>query len=435
MKAIGIDIGTSKISVVAVDIKSGELTVYDAANSAAISSPNEWEKIQDAEKIYAITVGLLERAIQNNDIACIGITGQMHGIVYLDGVGTPASPLYTWQDGRGGLFAGQKTYAQMLNAATGFGSVTHYYNTVNNLIPEAATTFCTIQSYTAMRLTGASKPILHQSDAASLGLYDIKNKNFDKSAVKKAGMDCRYFPETTTQTVLMGKYKSISVSVAIGDNQASFLGSVREPDKTVLVNVGTGAQVSFMAGAGAAARAGLEVRPYLENANLMVGSSLCGGYAYSLWKKFIQKTLEALDVKFEGDIYQKLNLAAQSVFESGDDGLEISTKFKGTRGNPQECGFINGINEKNLTPQNFTLGILKGITGELFDMFEAQDKNDTGKFDTLAGSGNGIRRNPVLQRLLSNKFKMPLTISPHSEEAAYGAALFGMKAAGVKYEN
>ena len=43
---------------------------------------------------------LLERYPQT---ASIGLTGQMHGIVYLDREGRCISPLYTWQDGRGNL--------------------------------------------------------------------------------------------------------------------------------------------------------------------------------------------------------------------------------------------------------------------------------------------------------------------------------------------
>ena len=35
------------------------------------------------------------------DIERIGVTGQMHGILYLDGEGNAVSPLYTWQDARG----------------------------------------------------------------------------------------------------------------------------------------------------------------------------------------------------------------------------------------------------------------------------------------------------------------------------------------------
>ena len=45
----------------------------------------------------------------------------------------------------------------------------------------------------------------------------------------------------------------------------------------------------------------------------------------------------------------------------------------------------------------------------------------------LIGSGNGIRKNKLLQNILSKKFKHNLNISETKEEAAYGAVLFTTK--------
>ena len=40
------------------------------------------------------------------------------------------------------------------------------------------------------------------------------------------------------------------------------------------------------------------------------------------------------------------------------------------------------------------------------------------------GSGNGLRKNPLLQTLFSERFQMPLSMTPFEEEAAYGCALY-----------
>ena len=42
----------------------------------------------------------------------------------------------------------------------------------------------------------------------------------------------------------------------------------------------------------------------------------------------------------------------------------------------------------------------------------------------LLGSGNGLRRNPALQRAVERSFGLPLTLAAVPEEAACGAALF-----------
>ena len=74
-----------------------------------------------------------ELIVQHPDTEAIGLTGQMHGMLYVDETGRAVSPLYTWQD-RGGdqIWKDGLTYAQFLkasagDAASGYGLTTHYY--------------------------------------------------------------------------------------------------------------------------------------------------------------------------------------------------------------------------------------------------------------------------------------------------------------------
>ena len=52
----------------------------------------------------------------------------------------------------------------------------------------------------------------------------------------------------------------------------------------------------------------------------------------------------------------------------------------------------------------------------------------------IAGSGNAIRKSPVLKAYLEEKLGLPLNIPAHREEAAFGAALFAAVASG-KYQS
>ena len=103
------------------------------------------------------------------------------------------------------------------------------------------------------------------------------------------------------------------------------------------------------------------------------------------------------------------------------------TTFSGTRSNPDERGSIQNIGVLNFTPAAMTLGMLKGILGELFEMYEVMCDKKGSKPTKLVGSGNGIRRNPLLQELAEEMFGMKLAIPVCKEEAAYGAALFAIK--------
>ncbi len=42
----------------------------------------------------------------------------------------------------------------------------------------------------------------------------------------------------------------------------------------------------------------------------------------------------------------------------------------------------------------------------------------------LVGSGNGVRKNKILQHYLEETFKIPLEIPANTEEAAFGATVF-----------
>ena len=49
----------------------------------------------------------------------------------------------------------------------------------------------------------------------------------------------------------------------------------------------------------------------------------------------------------------------------------------------------------------------------------------------LVGSGNGIRKSVVWKKIFEEKFGLSLSVPQNSEEAAFGACLFGMVCAGV----
>ena len=67
--------------------------------------------------------------------------------------------------------------------ASGFGLVTHFVNKEENNIPENAVTLSTIHDYLVMKLTGRKTPLMHSSDAASLGCFDLKKADFDGNGV------------------------------------------------------------------------------------------------------------------------------------------------------------------------------------------------------------------------------------------------------------
>ena len=231
----------------------------------------------------------------------------------------------------------------------------------------------------------------------------------------------------TGDFAVIGQYDGkIPVACAIGDNQASFLGSVDTLQDTVLLNMGTGGQVSVLSDAPFQAE-NIEARPVCRGVFLLAGSSLCGGRAYALLKDFFRSYAEAMGIT-DVDHYSVMNSLLEKGVPQGR--LKVSTLFAGTRENPQLRGSVENISTENFTPAALIDGVLDGMTDELYQYFLLMKKGTGKHFETLKASGNGIRKNKWLQQKVSERFALPLSLTAYGEEAARGAAKTALIASG-----
>lgn len=414
MKVIGIDIGTTGICGVCADSESGEiLKSVSLPNESFVKTEVEFERIQDTAVIMN-TVNDILYSLDATNASAIGFSGQMHGIVYTDADGNAVSPLYTWQDARANAeYKDGKSYAQTLGCFAGYGLATDFYNDENGLIPENAAYLCTIADYAVMQLCGNKKPVCHITNAASLGCFDILNNRFTANNPR--------LPEVTSEFKCCGYYNGVPVCVALGDNQASFIGSVSDTENALL-NVGTGAQISWLSVTPVTAES-VETRPFDGARYLAAGCSLCGGRAYAMFEKFCREIANAAGAQTDS-FYPVLNKMLENKTSSEITG---DCRFCGTRNNPGLRGSYSGISENSFTPADFAFATLDGMAQELYDMFSAADKKASG----LVCSGNGIRKNSVLRRIVAEKFGCEIKIPFYEEEAACGAAFSALVAGGV----
>ncbi len=436
MNVIGLDIGTTTICAVVTDSDTGEIKrCISIGNDSFIDGRASYEKIQSPMLILKKCTDIVEELYSEfAPIGCIGITGQMHGILYIDKGGNAVSPLYIWQDESGNQpYDENHTYASFLTeltgykSASGFGCCTYFFHMKNSLVPPSAVCFCTIHDFIAMKLCDKVTPLIHTSDAASFGLFDLEKLCFDEDAVNKAGLDISLFPAVTKDFEIIGKYKDcVPVACAIGDNQASFLGSVSDMENSVLVNLGTGGQVSFLTAN--SSDSGMEIRPCFLDKYLCVGASLCGGRAFAVLEEFLRKTAAFVTGQNVKSAYPAIDAFLADATEPSDS-LTADTRFAGTREEPSLRGSIGNISVSNLLPENLILAVMNGMVTELFDMYESSDHGDR---TTLVCSGNGLRKNDALRVMYADRFSMNAVTPNHTEEASFGAALFAMTACGIK---
>ena len=455
---IGLDIGTTKLGAVAIDAERGTLLAVESIPNAGHVAAGPDGAEQDARVVIAGALELLATLlarpeVQGGQVCGLGVSGQMHGVVVVDDACVPLTHLISWQDGRGAHPFGSsgRSYTEEVvyrlgdhapgrtgcEPATGYGAVTLFRLQQQGLLPARGTA---LTIHDAMVMTLCGRALTDPTGAASWGIFDGVSGGWLADvdtmfpglspllpAIAPIGSRAGVLaPAVAART---GLPAGIPVAVALGDNQASFLGSVPSPAASVLINLGTGGQMStsierFVY------QAPLETRPFVDGRWLMVGASLCGGRAYQVLESFYRKIAHDLfDLPLTDSLYQRMNALAE---QASDDcgGLAVSTLFEGSRLHPAQRGTISGISARNLTPANLTSAVSHGMADELLGFF-AIARQAGARPTTLCGAGNGVRHNPIVRRQLTQQLGLPLTLPAHPEEAAVGAALSGGVAAGV----
>ena len=254
---IGLDIGTTSISAVALDPASGRQLAHHTVANRAGSSPAPGLAELDIAQLFDLTVQCLaglvaQAALPPSAIQGIGVTGQQHGVALMRPDAIPAAPAITWQDLRvqqslpgtdtpvlerfiaaaGGRDAFRNTGCL---PAAGFLGPSLYWLTLQDALPDPPVTACFVPDAVVSFLTGAplvSEPTL----AASSGIFDIRANQWEWTLLERLKLPARLFPPVGRAGDVMGGLRrelaeavgltpGTAVTIALGDNQASFIGS------------------------------------------------------------------------------------------------------------------------------------------------------------------------------------------------------------------
>ncbi|PRG03609.1 carbohydrate kinase [Burkholderia ambifaria] len=100
MRLLGIDLGTGSVKLVTLDADGVERAV--ASEPYALSSPQPgWAEIApDVWWQALVRAAARLPAAEREQVAAIGFSGQMHGIVLIDAAGQPVRPALLWPDTR-----------------------------------------------------------------------------------------------------------------------------------------------------------------------------------------------------------------------------------------------------------------------------------------------------------------------------------------------
>ena len=438
---LGIDLGTTKIAAVLYDSGAGRIKKVISQPHRALKISGVFREI-DVRKTLDLSLDIIGRLSSRQEISALGISSQMHGCLLVDGKNRPASGLISWQDQRClAPFPGKpgRNYLEQILAkagpesfrdtgttiSAGFLGPTLFWLSQNKKLP-AGVKACFIGDYLASVLTG--EPVSPDiTCAGSSGFYDIRRKTWLWPVIKKLNLPPDLFPAVEEPGSILGYLKTafsgktvrrqnIPVFRAVGDNQASVLGSAGHLHKTLLLNIGTGSQISVRSEKFRRIP-GLDTRYFLDNSYLLVGAGLSGGKTLALAERFFAEAGLELFGRKSNRLYQKMSrLAEEQLFRP--DRMFCGPFFSGTRNNPDRTGFLADIRESNFHPADFIFGLMEGIIFELYSFAERMPKTDVRH---VVGAGNAVRKNPLLGAIAANLFNRDFIVNRTGEEAALGA--------------
>ena len=440
---IGLDIGTTSISLVVIDTRSGEtLLTRTVTHKSRLPNDVPGAYIQSPETILSIAMDLagstMDRYSRGGTVESIGVSGQMHGILLVDARGKAVSPAYTWLDMRAGHTGSDGiSHVCSLEQLTGgrippgYGAATLHALARTGALPSAAVTFCTVTDYVAMHLAGASAPSMDPTLAHSLGLFPPGGTDFQRDAWRR--ISHLRPPDVLPCTTVIGRFRgTVPVTAASGDNQAGFLASVRDTPRAVQISIGTSSQISFIHPRGANRRVNpninpaprpesgetvhnrsqpstgetaagtpaenppgnpaLDARPFPTGETLMVGAGITGGKSFDVLTGLIEDAARRIGGDADFNAYSILDEFRTP--PAGIDPPVVETTFRGTRLDPERTGIIRGITLENFTIEGLFWGFARGIVEELYRMI-VPDGTGTLPGNT-PGASPGIQGGPLL---------------------------------------
>jgi sedoheptulokinase len=349
----------------------------------------------------------------------------MHGVMLVDrSTRKPVTRFITWQDRREQT-AGKRGLNTGCAVSEGYGGLTISWLNKNGRIKPGITA-CSIGDYIVLEMSGALAT--SEQIAASWGFLDIISGVYEQNTVKELGIDKAGLPEVVPDGPV-GRIKpeyaektginpDAAIHAPLGDNQASVLGAVGLATDAMVVNIGTGAQISVPVRRPVFIE-GIETRPMPRGQYILVGASLCGGLSYDYLMRFFKSAGRHIFKSeiSDDEIFSRLN-ALLAYGSPGADGLKTDPRFKGWRSSGDVKGSISGITDSNFTPSYLVRSFWEGIIGELAGLAEKIPRKKT----SIVATGNAVRKNPMIPAMISETFGLPCTMCPFEEGAAVGAA-------------
>ena len=434
---LGLDISTTGSKALLINARGD--VVAAAVSPHTLQTPHPLWSEQDPREWWqatsnAIRQALVESGVSGADIAAIGLTGQMHGLVLLDAAGEVLRPAILWNDQRTQAQCdeihrrvGRERFIQITGnvALTGFTAPKILWVQQNEPGVYARARHVLLpKDYVRYRLTGVYA--MDKADGAGTALFDLKQRTWSAAVLELLGIPADWLPPTfegpqitgavtAEAAALTGLRVGTPVVAGGGDQAAQAVGVGAVEPGVVALTVGTSGVVFATT-----PTALIEPQGRLH--------AFCHAVP-GLWH-FMGVMLSAAGslqwyrdaLAPQQDFTELLDEAA--TVPAGSEGLQFLPYLTGERTpypDPLARGAWVGLTLRH-GRGHLTRALIEGVSFGLKDSFTLIQEAGLGEIRQVRASGGGTK-SPLWRQILASVLETELVTVNTTEGAAYGAAL------------
>lgn len=451
---LGIDIGTSGTKTVLFDrggnpisSSTAEYPLYQPEIGWAEQDPQDWWKA------VCITINqvIKDSNINPKSISGIGLSGQMHGLVMLDGDGNVLRKSIIWCDQRTAKECveitekvGEKRLIDITAnpALTGFTASKILW--VRNNEPEIYEKCRKIllpKDYIRYMLTGEFATEV--SDASGMQLLDIKNRCWSKEVLNALNIPIEYLGDVHESIVVSGKVHKKAAEVTGLKEDTPVVGGAGDQAAGAIGNgIIKSGQISSTIGTSGVVFAHLDEPIIDEKGRVhtfchavpgawhMMGVTQGAGLSLKWFRdNFCNNEIEV--AKGMGiDPYVLMTKEAEKV-PAGSRGVIYLPYLMGERTphlNPKAKGVFFGLSAAH-TKNEMLRAVIEGVSYSLLDCMEII--KDTGMNPTNVMVSGGGGKSELWRQILADMFNCKVSTNKSSEGPALGVALLAGVGTGV----
>ena len=452
---LGIDVGTGGSRALLVRADGAVVRGVTAAHEDILMHQPLWaeQRPQDWWKAssQAVRQLLAETEVHREDIAGVGLSGQMHGLTLLDAADRVVRPALIWCDQR------SQEQVDWINAKAGKDMVLEqtanpvltgftapkllwvrdhdpasYERVRRMLLPKDYIRFCLTGEYAS-----------EVSDASGTALFDVIGRRWAMPLIDKLGIDAAILPEVVESPQLTGR---ISISAAQetglragtpvvgggGDQAASAVGNGIVESGLVSCTVGTSGVVFSHLDEAAYDPEG-RVHTFCHAVPgkwHVMGVTQGAGLSLQWFRNQLATGLADQAAQRGVEIYDLLTDEAAAV-PAGAEGLYWLPYLMGER-TPHLDAYARGgwvgLTAKH-TRGHLVRAILEGVAYSLNDCLGIVESLGA-SVEAVRASGGGAK-SPLWRSILAGVFSKPIATLQTQEGSAYGAALLAMVGTGA----